>query len=146
MMKRLLRDPAFWASIVAAALCWLAFGVYTSVQIDLAWPLREPEIFLLPVFVYPILEEIVFRGWLQGALLASPYGRITRGGISLANLSTSVVFVLAHLAYHFVPWSLAIFVPSLLFGFFRERYGSLAPPILLHVVFNFGYSLFFRGH
>jgi membrane protease YdiL (CAAX protease family) len=34
-----------------------------------------------------------------------------------------------------------VFAPSLVFGYFRERYGSIAPGAVLHVFYNAGYFL-----
>jgi hypothetical protein len=35
----------------------------------------------------------------------------------------------------------SVIVPSLLFGYFRDRHRSLYPPPALHVLFNRGYAL-----
>ncbi len=39
--------------------------------------------------------------------------------------------------------SVGVFIPSLVFGFFRERYGNLYAPIALHIFYNAGFVLYF---
>ncbi|WP_155999612.1 JDVT-CTERM system glutamic-type intramembrane protease MrtJ [Thioalkalivibrio sulfidiphilus] len=92
-------------------------------------------------FVYPVLEEMVFRGLIQGWLAKHLPQRL--GPLSLANTLTSVLFTLLHMI-RLVPWvAVWVFVPSVIFGFFRERHGSLRTPILLHIYYNLGVLLLF---
>lgn len=63
----------------------------------------------------------------------------------LANLLTSLSFTLAHLASHSTSWSLLVLIPSLCFGFVRDRFGSVYPSIILHVFYNTGYFLLIGG-
>jgi len=112
-------------------------------SVDLTWPLRAPVPFLLSAVVYPVLEEIVFRGGVQTYLLGRPRLGRCRFGISGANVLTSLVFSLFHLVAHAPLWALAVFVPSLVFGYFRERHDSLKSPIALHVFYNGGYFWLF---
>lgn len=97
----------------------------------------DPLIFLLStlgiVTLIPLLEELLFRGALQGALknFLSPYYAIA---------ATSVVFAL----FHFSPSQgasniellLALFVLSCFLGYLRERQHSLWASIALHSTFN----------
>ena len=108
---------------------------------QLDWPLQYPGRFLFLVVLYPIAEELVFRGLLQGWLLTRlPHHY---AGISLANIIASVCFVAAHFWHHTGIWALAVFFPSLVFGFFRDRYGRTLPAILLHCFYNLGYFWLF---
>jgi membrane protease YdiL (CAAX protease family) len=75
----------------------------------------------------------------QGELRHLACGRRTWGGISAANLITSLLFVLGHLWQHPAAWAVAIAVPSLVFGWFRDRHGSVYPCIALHMFYNTGY-------
>lgn len=84
----------------------------------------------------PLVEELLFRGLLQGHLLKTKFGARKMAGVSLANLLTSTAFVLTHLVNHSLFWAIGVFFPSLLFGLFRDRSGSVWPPLLLHVIFN----------
>lgn len=92
------------------------------------------------VLLYPFLEEIVFRGAIQGAI-ANIYRKDVFFGISAANIATSVLFSGLHFFHHPMLWSIAVFVPSICFGYFREKYNHLVSPIILHMFYNSGYFL-----
>jgi len=123
-------DRVFWAVLLAGialvALCRSAFG---------AGELPDVAALILLILVYPILEEIVFRGMIQPALQ-----RRTRhrgfGPLSLANILTSLLFSIVHLPAHGLLQSALVFGPSLVFGLFRERHGTVASPAVLHVTWN----------
>lgn len=91
------------------------------------------------VLLYPIAEEIVFRGALQPLFLKSVFLSRNLYGFSFANILTSLLFVFAHLFFHDLVWALAVFAPSLIFGFFRDRYGGVTVPIGLHIFYNAGF-------
>ncbi|MCB1754492.1 MAG: JDVT-CTERM system CAAX-type protease [Gammaproteobacteria bacterium] len=100
-------------------------------------------VYFLLVLVYPLLEEWVFRGTLQPALKKSAPFRKQFFSITLANLVTSVIFSALHLFNHSVLWALAVFFPSLVFGWAMDRFKQLAAPVVLHVFYNAGYFLLF---
>ena len=100
--------------------------------------------FLLPALVYPLLEELVFRGLIQHTLYQYAWGARRLGTLSVANLITSVLFGLAHLWRQPLAWAAAVIAPSLLFGYFRDRYHSVVPAIVLHTVYNTGFFWLFR--
>jgi membrane protease YdiL (CAAX protease family) len=86
---------------------------------------REVLLVGLVVGVVPVLEEIVYRGWLFAALdavLPRP----------LVHLLTAAAFGLGHGAAYALP----IGVLSLCFGWLRARHGSLLPAILAHCLHN----------
>ncbi|WP_183907910.1 JDVT-CTERM system glutamic-type intramembrane protease MrtJ [Simiduia aestuariiviva] len=94
-----------------------------------------PSALLLWIAVFPPLEEYVFRGMLQ-PLIQRHWPRRWRA-LSAANLLTSGLFTLAHVATkgpHL--FTLGVFFPSLVFGYFRERHHQLASPIALHMAYN----------
>jgi membrane protease YdiL (CAAX protease family) len=80
---------------------------------------------LLIVVLAPICEEIVFRGYLFRALG-------TTMPMWATQLVTATLFGLVHGAGHALP----IGVLSLLFGYLRQRYGSIWPSMLAHIVHN----------
>lgn len=92
------------------------------------------------IVAYPILEEIVFRAGLQHLLGRHLPHRW--GAISLSNALTSVCFAAAH-AILLSPASIAVLLPSLLFGWCYERSNRIAFPIILHVAFNYYATLGF---
>ncbi|TCK19514.1 hypothetical protein DFR30_2827 [Thiogranum longum] len=136
------RDPVFLAATGAALLYWGLLWVISTPATDLAWPLREPLRFIYPAVLYPVIEEIVFRGWMQEfiQLRLRPW---RLGPLTHANLLTSLVFSALHFINHPPIWAAAVFLPSLLFGLSRERSGGLTAPILLHVFYNSGYFWLF---
>lgn len=136
MIGRLNRDLSFWAALLAGPFVWGLLAFDQAAAPDLLWPLQSPQSLLLPVLVYPVLEEMAFRGWLQGWLWRYPGGRVQIGSISVANLLTSTLFAGSHLLHHPPFWALAIFVPSLVFGYFRDKYQRVVPSIILHSVYN----------
>ena len=141
--RTLCRDKIFWLAVTAGPLCWLVlYLLLRPATPHWTWPLAAPADYLLPVLFYPVLEEIVFRGLLQE--LAQEYiSRRTLGPISLANLLTSLVFTGFHFLNHAPLWAALVFFPSLVFGFFKDRYGTLTSPMLLHGFYNAGFLLLF---
>ncbi len=91
------------------------------------------------IVFYPLVEEILFRGVIQRELLTRDIWRRRISGLSLANLGTSVLFMLAHMANQGLFWGVSVLAPSLVLGHFRERYDSILPSILLHFLFNLCY-------
>ncbi len=135
-------DTLFYAALAGALLVWL--GMYLLLQPEPVpgWPLREPIRFLYPALLYPVVEELVFRGLLQD--LAHRYLKPWRLGLlSHANILVSLVFTGLHFINHPPVWAASVFVPSLIFGLFKDRTGGLVAPILLHVFYNSGYIWIF---
>jgi membrane protease YdiL (CAAX protease family) len=132
--------------MVAAPVVWLALYFLLRVPAPDLWFTQSTKsflFFLLPVLVYPVLEEIAFRGLLQETFFAQSWGKKNWLNISVANLLTSMLFVAVHFFYHAPLWALSVLVPSLVFGFFRDRYQSVIPSIFLHIFYNFGYIWLF---
>lgn len=131
---------ALFAGLVfCLSLLWLKQS-----SLDISWPFFDPLIFLQLALFYPLTEEILFRGWLQSVFARYPIGCKRWGPISVANLLTSVVFAVFHLYYHSYLWSLLVIVPSLVFGYFREKFSGLHPPIILHIFYNTSYFWLFK--
>lgn len=84
----------------------------------------------------PAVEELLFRGVLQGTLRRTMFGRRSRWGLSVANAVTSLAFVSIHFIRQPPLWAAAVVVPSLVFGYFRDRSDSVWPPLVLHIVYN----------
>jgi len=82
----------------------------------------------------PVLEELFFRGYVQGRLQ-----QVLSPGAAVAV--TSTLFTLLHGQYHGVDaFSIAtiasLFILSVVLGVLYQRSGSLLPPILLHALIN----------
>lgn len=84
----------------------------------------------------PAVEELLFRGVVQGMLLRTTLGSRSRWGLSVANVITSLAFVSVHFIRQPPLWAIGVIVPSLVFGFFRDRSDSVWPPLVLHIVYN----------
>jgi len=137
---KLITDWQYGLALLAAPVLWGGLLWLAAPQPSFDWVLLAPWLFVSLVFAQPVMEEIVFRGWLQGWLIKKEWGSYSLLNISTANILTSVVFVSMHLFYHAPLMALLVFVPSLLFGYFRDRYdGWLIPCILLHCFYNAGY-------
>jgi len=147
------RDRQFLVALFAGPLFWAAWSLIAAPGFESRfepwWPLRDPTRFLLPALVYPILEELAFRGLLQEWLYQKPWGARgiwqMRSPISRANWLATLLFALAHLLYHTPSWAAVVIFPSLVFGYFRDRYQSVAPAIVLHVFYNAGYFWLFAA-
>ncbi|MFV1984039.1 MAG: JDVT-CTERM system glutamic-type intramembrane protease [Thiohalomonadales bacterium] len=136
------KDPFIWISVTCAAVFWWVLSFYFPITTQLLWPLKTPLAFIVPVIIYPILEEIVFRGAVIEFFQKKSPG-ILFFHLTKANIFTSFIFTFFHFFYHPPLWASAVFIPSLVFGLLKERYQSLIPPILMHVFFNAGYYWLF---
>ncbi len=77
----------------------------------------------------PFVEELLFRGLIQGAFTR-------RLGATPAIFVTALIFSFAHVLNEgpFAPFIL--FPPALILGYLRNRYGRLAPGMIAHATFN----------
>ena len=138
------KDPLFRVAVAAGPVCWVGLFLILHPSIQWGWPLLTPLVFLLPVLVYPVLEEIVFRGLIQ-EFVHDYLSKASLGPVSVANLLTSLLFTGVHFFYHPPLWAALVFFPSLVFGFFKDRTQGLMAPIILHVFYNAGFLWFFSG-
>jgi uncharacterized protein len=141
--KKALLKLQFGAAFIAGVVYWIVLWCWKQSPHDLFWSLQHPWLFVKLVVVYPVLEEIVFRGGVQTLFLKFSRLRTEWFGITLANVLTSAIFAALHLFTHSPLWAAATFFPSLVFGFFRDRTVSILGPIALHVYYNFGFYLVF---
>lgn len=144
MIGSLAKDSHYGAAIVAAPVVWAALYWLLTPPLAPGWVLQAPLQFLMLALVYPVLEEFVFRGLVQGWLMQHPRGQQSACGITAANVGTSLIFTALHFLNHSPLMAASVIVPSLLFGYFRDKYeGWLIPAIGLHCFYNAGYFLTF---
>ncbi len=136
-----LRDPWFLAAVAAGPAAWALLALWAPFG-EPGWLVERPWRFLALVVMYPVLEELVFRGLLQGALLRNGWGRRIAGPVSAANLAAALAFAAAHLLRATPAWAAAVILPGLVFGYFRERHG-VGAAIALHVFYNAGFFWLF---
>lgn len=133
------RDRQFHAALLAAP---LALAVLALLYPQWPWPVHAGAPFILAAVLWqPVIEELLFRGVVQGKLSATRWGGRQVAGLSAANGTATLLFVLAHLLHH-PPWqAVAVAVPSLVFGYFRDRHRQIYPSICLHAAYNAFYFL-----
>ena len=83
------------------------------------------------VVLAPIVEELVFRGYLFKVF------RSTRLGVSGTIVLTSGLFLLLHLGQYQWPLMVSLFLFACLLGYLREKSGSVYLPMLVHAINNF---------
>jgi membrane protease YdiL (CAAX protease family) len=138
---RLARDPHFVAAVLAAPAVWVALYAAVRTPIDPSWTLAAPLRFASLAIAWPLLEELVFRGGIQRLLARTRWGARENWGVTTANAATSMLVAAAHVAAQSPALAAAAFGPSLVFGYFRDRYASIAPGVALHVFYNAGWFL-----
>lgn len=84
------------------------------------------------VVVAPILEEVIYRGLLQTALL-SVFGERRRWTVVVIAAACFALIHIGIVAWQTLP---GLFVLGVVFGYLYERTGSLWPSILTHALFN----------
>lgn len=136
----ILSDRMFWAALMAALPFWgLLFWLHTPSD-PVVYLVNHIGRFVLVAVASPIVEEIFFRGALQ-EYLAKRIRKKSEGPVSPANIVTSVIFAALHAIVWTNFWSLLVFFPSLIYGYFKEKTGGLATPIGLHAFYNAGFFL-----
>lgn len=123
------RMPAEWASLLTP---------YTGApHFEFRLPDRFVEWAIDDLFVVALPEEFFYRGYLQTRLRdAWPRGRMFFGArLGAAFWVTAILFALGHLAI-FQVWRLGVFFPALIFGWMRERSGSVVGAALFHAASN----------
>ncbi|MGC8928396.1 MAG: JDVT-CTERM system glutamic-type intramembrane protease MrtJ [Myxococcota bacterium] len=91
---------------------------------------------LINLLLVAIPEEVFFRGYIQQELMRAYNSKKIFRVLSYSNLLTSILFSLGHFFINPNLGRIAVFFPSLLFGFLRERSGSIYPSIILHWLSN----------
>ncbi|MEH6823954.1 MAG: JDVT-CTERM system glutamic-type intramembrane protease [Motiliproteus sp.] len=123
--------PAFWLTSIL-------FGVFTWQP---SLKVVTTSFFIESALIYPVLEELFFRGWLQGKLKSYAWGAYRLWGISVANLVAALSFALLHLQSQPALWAVLIIFPGLIFGSLKDRYNTVVPSVLMHVYYNAGFFI-----
>ena len=109
----------------------------TTASFHFRLPDRFVEWVIDQYFVVALPEEFFYRGFIQTRLRdAWPQGRMFLGArLGPAFWLTAALFAVGHLAI-FQVWRLGVFFPALMFGWLRERTGSVMGAAFLHGTFN----------
>ncbi len=83
-------------------------------------------------------EEVFYRGYMQSRLGAAFSWKVNLlgGRVGFAWVYTALLFAAGHYVISLRPESLATFAPGLLFGWLRERTGSVVASTLFHALCN----------
>lgn len=131
------------ALVAAPVFCYWYASTFDLQVVDHLWLLHDWRSFVWLILLYPVGEEVIFRGFTQEYLYKKTQEKyLIPHIVSFANIITSILFVLIHLVHHAPVWAVLVFFPSLVFGYFKERFSSVLPSILLHSVYNFAYFSF----
>jgi len=100
------------------------------------------------IVIIALPEEAFYRGYLQSRLDdAFPRKvRILGAEVGLGILLASVIFALGHVATIREPTRLAVFFPSLLFGWLRARTRGVGAGVVFHACCNVFSELLGRGY
>jgi membrane protease YdiL (CAAX protease family) len=92
---------------------------------------------LLSLIIWqPLIEEILFRGIIQGQFARREWGKRSWLSISSANAVTSILFAASHMLHSSPLFALTVIAPSLVFGYFRDYCNSVYPCIIIHSSYN----------
>src|SRR5262249_24351134 len=93
-------------------------------------------------------EEAFYRGYLQSRLddVWAPRWRVLGASIGPGLLVASAVFALGHIATLRQPPRVAVFFPSLLFGWLRARTGGVGASVAFHAMCNVFSDILGRGY
>jgi membrane protease YdiL (CAAX protease family) len=132
--------PAFWIGY------YLWFSPENAFELKLHSGFWDEALGQLLVIALP--EEMFYRGYLQSSLRSWDRTRLRVFGteIGASLLLSSAIFALGHVLSTPHPSRLAVFFPSLLFGWLRARTGGIGSSVLYHAACNLFSSLVARGY
>ncbi len=156
-------DRGHLVTSAAKAIAWAAlFAAITFVPFYFGWHtywhprgtfhLRVSTLEVLneiagQLVIIALPEEAFYRGYLQSRLDEAMPWRIRLLGASVgpALLVTSLIFALGHFATIREPARLAVFFPSLAFGWLRARTGGIGAGVAFHASCNVFSELLGKG-
>ncbi|MFO0658483.1 MAG: JDVT-CTERM system glutamic-type intramembrane protease, partial [Polyangiaceae bacterium] len=129
------------------------YGVYWSKMIRSPFALRLSAGFFTEDVLGQLLgialpEEAFSRGYLQSALdkVWPPKYRVLGAMIGPSLLVSSVIFALGHLLTEWHVTRLAVFFPSLVFGWLRSRTKGVGSSVVFHAACNLLVIVLARGY
>jgi membrane protease YdiL (CAAX protease family) len=120
--------------VLGFQLYWQPTRAFTFVAPDGFWGVA-----LAQLVVVGLPEEFFYRGYVQTRLheVFPRTVRVLGTDVSpLALLVTSTLFALGHFLVDLDPGRLAVFFPSFLFGWIRQRRGSIGAGAIFHAMCN----------
>lgn len=155
-VRRLTRGAARAGGFALAAaalifpLFWLGYVVWWSPSRPFSPVLRTAFLdeVLGQSLVIALPEEAFYRGYLQSTLdqIWRPRWRVLGATVGPALLVSSAIFALGHVLTEVHPSRLAVFFPSLVFGWLRARTGGIGAAVLFHAACNLFAAFLGRGY
>lgn len=128
----------YQTALFPAAVEWLGLGPAPDYHYRGTWP--EQFWMLVPyhLFFVAIPEEFFYRGYIQTRLdeVFPLKWRVFGTKVGWGLLWTSLIFAFGHSVVSPQWWHFAIFFPSLVFGWMRERTGGIVAGALFHAWAN----------
>jgi membrane protease YdiL (CAAX protease family) len=129
---------------------WIGYRLWWSPAQPFAPPALLPfaDEALGQFLVIALPEEAFYRGFLQTSLdeAWTPRFRILGVGLFPGIVVTSAIFALGHVATETHPSRLAVFFPSLLFGWLRARRSGVGACAAFHALCNLFASYLAHGY
>jgi membrane protease YdiL (CAAX protease family) len=145
-LRRIARELAaalLWAlgtALLVLPPFWLGFLWWWRIRVPFHAPPSSSlgSDFSGQVLVIALPEETFYRGYLQSALdeVYKPRWRVLGAELGPGLLLTSALFALGHLCTEFNAARLAVFFPSLVFGYLRARTRGVGAGLLFHALCN----------
>ncbi len=127
-----LGDYLFWLSLILSVPVRLVLipDFQTHIIANFNFLLNQLLLIAIP-------EEIFFRGFLMSLFAIELKRKIFI--FSYSNIAAAIVFSIFHLFIHDILWSASVFIPALVYGYFREKHDSVLPAVILHFFYNIVY-------
>jgi membrane protease YdiL (CAAX protease family) len=116
----------------------ILFGDVSINAADGSWIMKWIKMSLYQIFYIALPEEFFFRGYLQtrlNQLLGRPF-TLWGGRFGWGLPVASLIFVLFHLVFAINLWNLGVLFPALIFGWLREKTGSITASTVFHALSN----------
>mgnify|MGYP001545240076 FL=1 len=130
---------ALVAAIIIYPCFWIGFRIWWKVETFHPAPLGPVVSDALgQLLVIALPEEAFYRGYLQTSLERelTPKLSILGARIGWGLVLTSAIFAVGHLFTELNPARLAVFFPSLVFGFLRVRSKGIGASLTFHAMCN----------
>ena len=131
---------ALGAALIFLPPFWLGFLWWWRIRVPFHAPPSSSlaSDFSGQLLVIALPEEAFYRGYLQSALdeVYRPRWRLFGAELGPGLLLTSALFALGHLCTEFNAARLAVFFPSLVFGYLRARTGGVGAGVVFHALCN----------
>lgn len=117
---------------------WLYRSWWFHLPVHIDFPRGWLLLLLYHLLCVALPEEVFYRGYMQSRInRALPRTlRLFGAGVGFGWLYTALLFALGHFIISLRPESLATFFPGLLFGWLRERTGSVTTSTFFHALCN----------